>query len=142
MTRGMDDFKKADGRIDWNAYREYEVGIGKRCYQCGALIYVCHGRVQTRMCVSCKDLNEKHDRDVTHDDFVRCPRCGNRDKISDWDCDYGDEKYMDGEHEITCGECDHEYTITTHCSYCYTSPKMLTEEEKKALDEKLGPGGG
>jgi hypothetical protein len=134
---GMDDFKKEDGRIDWSAYSTYEIGIGRRCYKCRCLMYNTVSPLTKRLCYSCKELTEKPEREVTHDDYVRCPRCGHTDKISEWDCDSSVEVYTDGEHEINCSECDHAYTITTHVSYSYTSPKMLTDAEQKALDDAL-----
>jgi DNA-directed RNA polymerase subunit RPC12/RpoP len=72
--------------------------------------------------------------EVMHDDLIRCPKCGHQDCISDWDCDYSEEKYSEGEHTVACGECEHEYVISTRVSYSYTSPPRDKAEEKEEAD--------
>jgi hypothetical protein len=74
--------------------------------------------------------------EVTHSDLIRCPRCTHLDRISDWDCDYGEEKYVDGEHSVYCSACNHEYQITTHCSYEYTSPPVDAPKAATPSDDE------
>jgi DNA-directed RNA polymerase subunit RPC12/RpoP len=133
MSRtNMDDFKKPDGHIDWNAYHEAEVQAGERCMRCRSNIFSFNLFSEDksrgpRLCGSCKVMDQD-EGEITHDDFIRCPHCGHQDRITDWDCDYGREKYEEGEHEVYCRECDKEFEITTHVSYSYTSPPMKKDE--------------
>lgn len=32
---------------------------------------------------------------------------------------------------MTCGSCDHEFTVTTYVSYTFTSPEQAKEQEEK-----------
>jgi len=136
----IDDFRDEKGEIDWKAYRQAEIDTGERCYRCGDFImlsFVCDivGSLfnrepktpQKRLCPSCKSLDEKTGDEVTHERYIRCPKCGHQDDITDWDCDWGREKYEEGDHEVTCNSCEYEFIITTNVSYSYTSPPTLNK---------------
>ena len=118
----MDDFRKPDGQVDWAAMREAEIAAGERCYKCGAIIMLEQG-VRT-LCYNCKALLE--DGEVRHGCFVRCPACKDSWGIVDSE-DY--ECYEEGEHKVTCGECDHTFEVTTSVSYTFTSPEIIVEKQ-------------
>lgn len=113
----MSDYARPDGSIDWKRYDAAEMARGAKCSRCQAMIVFPNG--SPIVCGDCKLMDGREE--VNHDDFIRCPACGHRDRISDWD-DYGEAKYGDGEHDVECSKCEHCYVITTHASYSYTSP--------------------
>lgn len=128
----IDDFKNPDGSVDWVRYHAAQVASGEHCSQCRGLASYFHPPGHPTLCSSCQGLDKARDEEVLHDDYIRCPKCGHLDKISEWDgCDSGDVMYGDGDHTVSCSECDHEYMITTHVSCSYTSPAMIKEEEDK-----------
>jgi len=73
--------------------------------------------------------------EVMHENYIRYPYCGYQDKISDWDCDYAEEKYEEGEHEVSCSKCNKSFTFVTRVDYCYFSPPMISEESEGESNE-------
>jgi uncharacterized CHY-type Zn-finger protein len=72
------------------------------------------------MCNGCKDLGED-DGEVTHDSFIRCPKCRHSMNASD------SEKYdlyREGEHTTSCGVCGYDFTVSTNVSFTFTSPAI------------------
>lgn len=108
-------------KIDWGAYHHAEVAAGQKCTCCGDMIYPAKGHPSR--CSSCEDLDA--DPEVRHDHLIRCPACGNHWKPQDTE-DYK-TAHEDGDHEVNCPECDHEFTVTTSVSYTYTSPARLQD---------------
>lgn len=141
----FEDFRKEDGDIDWKAYNEARVEAGEKCYRCGDTmifagifsgLYGAKEHVPKRtLCGSCKSM-DKDSGEVTHDNMIRCPHCGHQSDISQWDCDYGEEKYTEGEHEVYCDGCTETFTIQTHVSYSYTSPPMLEKGDPEGDDDE------
>jgi len=123
------DFTDADNKIRWSAYRQAQVDNGEYCYRCDGYVAALQGAGHQTLCFDCRNLDERHDEDVDHYDYIRCPSCGKQDKITAWDCDYSDEKYVEGSHEVFCSGCDYKYEIQTNVSYSYTSPPRLKEEK-------------
>lgn len=39
--------------------------------------------------------------------------------------------YSEGEHEVTCIDCNHEFEVSTTISYNFQSPKRLKEKEEE-----------
>ena len=131
-TTQIDNFKGSDGSVDWVRYRTAQVANGEYCSKCRGLAAYFNPPGHPTLCSDCRGLKEVTGEEVTHDDFIRCPKCGHQDKISEWDgCDDGDVMYGDGDHAVSCPECEHEYVITTRASYSYTSPAMIKTEESK-----------
>ena len=52
--------------------------------------------------------------------WVRCPKCGTKEAS----CDI-DGMNEDGDHDVACGECGHEYIVNTMVSIDFCSPAML-----------------
>ena len=119
----MSDFQDSvTGKTNWAAYKEACLEGGQTCTQCGAMIYPRTGR--RSLCSDCQAL-DKNDA-VNHDSRIRCPRC--RHHWNPAECDEPTTAYEDGDHEITCEECGQEFTVTTHVSYSYDSPKMIQDQ--------------
>ena len=120
----LDDFKKPDGSIDWEAYTKAQVATGERCRKCGS--YILFGSGYAQECSSCKRLQT--DGEVAHESFIRCPACGQTfNPCGDYDV------YNEGENDITCPSCAHEFTIETRITCSFTSPARL--EDQTAEDE-------
>lgn len=125
----IDDHKKTDGSIDWSAYNAAKKRNGESCQKCGAYI-VLGGGGSPRTCHSCERLLK--DEEITHDKFIRCPKC--KKLWSPYDCEQY-EVFTDGEHEISCYECDHTFEVSTHLSFSFTSPELITEDSEDEEDE-------
>lgn len=125
-----DDYKKEDGSIDWNAYRKAEIANGDLCYQCGGSARLLGGPGHRVLCGSCERLSTRLNEEVDHASRIRCPKCGYVHVVDgDWD-HY--EIFAEGEHSLTCSECNHDFTIETHVSYSFTSPPRLDEKQEAA----------
>lgn len=122
------DHKGADGKIDWKAYnaaseaaRKADIDDGIYCYKCGT--YILFGRGGGRqLCGQCRGLHGSCE--TTHDRLVRCPKC--RNTFSPQEDHY--DLYGDGEHQVTCCECDHGFEVSTRVSYSFTSPALIAPE--------------
>jgi hypothetical protein len=119
-------FKKPDGTIDWDGYhaaseKETDARIerGEVCYRCRRLTVIGLPKAQgyRQKCYDCRMLEEP--KELSHPYEVRCPKCGYHWKVGDSD-DY--ELYEDGEHEVSCAECNTDFTVTTYVSYSFVSP--------------------
>lgn len=112
----FDDYQR-DGHTDYTAYRKAQVANGERCSLCDSFIAMPSGKVS--VCYHCKDIGDEEE--LTHHKFIRCPKCkGTFDP-------YENETYdvlEDGEHDLICPSCDHEFTITTQVSYSFVSPAV------------------
>lgn len=134
------DFKREDGSYDWDAYRaaekrekESRKESGRDCYKCGCYL-IFGGKGYRELCADCKSL--QHDRDEARSSsYVRCPNC--RDTANVWDGDSYDI-CTEGEHEITCESCNHDYTVTTSVSYRFESPALIDGQPDKDEDEDEG----
>jgi hypothetical protein len=121
----MDDFRKPDGNLDWTAYSKAEVANGERCDSCRSMLLHPTGRPRT--CGSCRDLAED-DGEVSHDERVRCPACKHTWNPRD------NEEYdllEDGEHSTTCGECGHDFEVSTSISWTFQSPALVEKKPKE-----------
>lgn len=124
----LEDHKKPDGSFDsesWNkAYtqeREDRKQRGELCIACGALII--HSSGLPARCRDCRAIDEPGSLD--HHAAVRCPKCGHHWKIMGSD-DY--ELFHEGTHDVTCGECDHEFEVETSVTYSFRSPERQAEK--------------
>ena len=119
----IDDYKTENGDIDWAACRAAQKAAGATCSRCGRYLFGAEGSPQE--CFSCLSLDKPEE--VAHDSTVRCPDCGYT-----WDVHNGDycELFEDGEHNVTCQECDHDFEISTSVSWSFRSPPRLPKIEK------------
>jgi predicted RNA-binding Zn-ribbon protein involved in translation (DUF1610 family) len=134
----FEDFKKADGNIDWSAYSKAQVENGDRCSQCGKSILFGGSGYQT----TCEDCGVLHRSKyaVEHGSFIRCPHC--RHEMNVYNCEMFDV-YQEGYHEIQCNLCDKKFEIETRISYSFESPDIIEdedEEDDESTTRTDGPG--
>ena len=129
----MDDYAvatKSGSSWDWAAYNAAKVANGEKCTCCGAFMFNHHGSPQ--QCTDCNSMKDDTE-ELTHDTFIRCPKCGDHwsPQASE---DY--EVFGDGEHDVCCGNCDHDFEVSTMVSYSFTSPERdgHAEEEEEVLE--------
>jgi len=118
----MEDHEDEHGKLDWKAYGAAQVANGDICSRCRSYVTAL-GVGHPRECYDCQALDKPEE--VTHNDTVRCPDCGYT-----WGAHGGDDydHLGDGEHNMMCPDCDHEFEISTSVSWSFTSPARL---EKK-----------
>jgi len=153
----LDDYKKEDGSTDWWAYKAAQKANGEICRECGDYIFGLRDHGFPRLCVACKGMYLSptlatilvmykmfvtstlapyrkllEGGEASHETYVRCPKC--RHQFNPGQSDYY-ELYSEGEHEVYCGMCDHEFEITTHVSFLFVSPPFVQESETEDEDD-------
>jgi len=121
-----ESFKNEDGSIDWKARKQANIDRGGECYTCGSFIFNIFDKPEhkcRRQCGECASLENKEELD--HSRYVRCPKCGYYWDPSETE-DY--QAFEDGEHSMTCGECEFEFEISTSISYNFQSPELEKNE--------------
>lgn len=121
----MEDFRGADGQVDWSALNKARIENGEQCYRCsrGFMIFA---KGHRELCQTCKRF-DSNDGEVDHHEYIRCPKCKARQTI-DYDS-HGSEVYQEGDHEVMCNQCDYRFTIETTVSYSFESPALLDPSE-------------
>lgn len=115
MTIRPDDFKDADGKLDWQGYCRARVEIGELCDGCGDLIIWAKGH--RSLCSDCERL-QNEPGEAWHQNLIRCP-CGAQYHASR----FGESGvYAEGEHELFCDTCEQEFAITVDVVYYFYSP--------------------
>lgn len=126
----FDDFKNDDNSIDWTAYRSARVDLGEVCSKCDT--YIMFGgkgyRVECGSCIALK----RDTQEVQHDNLLRCPACGH--SWDPGDCE-NYAVYSDGDHDVSCHECDHDFLISTSVSYTFTSPERVKDTAEESPTE-------
>lgn len=107
-----------DGVIDWDAYHAAEKQNGELCQECGTFILTPLGHPSS--CNCCLDL-ARNNGEATHEKWVRCPACNYHIDPND---DYF-ELFEEGENEVSCPECEYDFTVSTHVSHSFTSPPRV-----------------
>lgn len=117
----MKDFEDEKGHVDWKAYREAEEKAGEICFKCGTYIHSLTS--EYTQCGECKRLDKKEE--VYHTRFIRCPKCEHLFTPDEerWP-GVARDLYEDGEHEVCCQECEHQFEISTQVTYEFQSPKL------------------
>lgn len=118
------DYEGADGKIDWKSYRKAEVAAGERCYECGGIIIFGHG-YRTK-CAECRSLEEDRG-EVCNSHSARCPKCRHVMNVSN--CDLY-RLYEEGDHEITCQSCEHDFEVITVVQHMFRSPALIDESSE------------
>ena len=134
----FNDFKREDGSIDWEACRKAEVAAGERCKTCGSSVYTPRFGISIdspvigpKDCGECSDIGKPEE--LSHSQYFRCPKCGH---FNDPGYTENYKLFEDGEHEVGCGECDHDFTVSTSVSYDFTSPAMIQEDVEEDEDDQ------
>lgn len=125
----FNDHKNEDGSTDWESYRKAQIDAGDRCYKCD--VHISNVRIgifarqaSPQMCQACQHLAD--DCSVEHEQFFRCPVCGEVTLV------FENEYYelcQEGEHNVTCPDCDHKFEVITTVTYSFESPERITQEE-------------
>lgn len=92
------------------------------CYAC--LIQNELERVQLNV----REAKEDEDPDTYSTDYVICPYCGCELPT---DLSYEDfpEIYEEGDHKLTCPECDKDFRLTTSVSYSWETERIKDNEQ-------------
>lgn len=114
----MKDYEK-NGKLDWEAYKQAQINSGEICYNCRS--FILFGKGLKRLCHQCQSINEDTEY-VTHSKLIRCPKCKHQMDVHD--CELY-ELYEDGDHDISCNDCNHTFTIKTNASYSFESPELI-----------------
>ena len=105
---------------------DYEEHHCKMCGKYDKLAWVnggyCYDCLKLRNLAKVRESIEEGDPDTFSSDYVVCPYCGAA--ISDEDLIDYPELYEDGEHEISCIECDKKFKVDTSVSYSWETHKM------------------
>ncbi len=126
----LSSFEKEDGSIDWAGYQKAKIDNGERCYQCSSFILFANG--YKRLCARCNEMQSIEGM-VTHNNRVRCPKCRKEMGVQDYEL-Y--ELYEEGEHLISCQNCDCDFNVETEVNYTFKSPELLREEDNEEDDEE------
>lgn len=106
--------------------RQVKIDSGENCSRCGIWIFTLNGGPgHRRECIACRAISEDRG-EVSHTKYIRCPKCG--ESWNPWEGDDYDV-FEEGPSSVTCGECDHEFEVTTTVSYTFTSPERVAEPE-------------
>ena len=120
----MDDYRKEDGHVDWEAYEKARVDAGEKCMTCGSYISLLSRNTGPVECYKCRALAEDSDA-IYHSSHLRCPKCKHSwEACGDYD-DY--DRYEPGDHDVECPACEHEFMITTRVEYNFESPALEKE---------------
>lgn len=114
-----------DGKTDWKAYDKARKESGEVCYKCGS--YIVFSKRYMTLCDPCFKLRSYSNQgEVTYNTKgIRCPKCRH---VMDDPYEIGADIYQEGQHDIMCNSCDHEFEIETHVEFSWTSPAMIEVE--------------
>jgi NMD protein affecting ribosome stability and mRNA decay len=127
MSQEIDALKKEHDDLLAELRRKdaEDVARGRTCYRCGS--YVSLMKLDApgyrRLCFKCKSLEEVKG-EVIHTRFIRCPKCG-----KSWDAHKGDDHDLltEGEHDVTCPTCEHEFEVGVSVTYTFHSPARIEQ---------------
>jgi len=133
LAINYDDFRKEDGFIDWAALHAWERAHGERCMRCGRGILFPRASSGPALCPDCRELDTRVD-EVEHPSLIRCPNCEKQMRVfGDYDIDT--DLLYEGEHDVSCDECGHDFVVSTRVEYFFTSPKLGVEKEEEGAHE-------
>jgi hypothetical protein len=125
----MNNYRRENGSVDWDAYHGAQVIAGEICMQCGHYIFNFFGpdTPGPKKCGSCETLDIAIE-EVTHEDLLRCPKCKHlQPSCDEWESGIHNEDDLSN---IICNECEHEYEVETSITYSFRSPPLLEIKEK------------
>ncbi len=118
----MNDHRTPEGDVDWKSYKQAQIENGEICSKC--FEYILFSSNYRTTCNKCKQLLEPPE--ITHHKFIRCPNCLNA--FDPYETEWY-EVLSDGEHEVSCSECNHDFEISTYVDYSFRSPKEIEQKE-------------
>jgi hypothetical protein len=116
----------------YHRLHQWEVDNGQWCYRCGHIASYLSAPGYRKLCSSCENL-DLDKGEVTSGTYIRCPKCGHQFNPFETE-EY--HVFEDGEHEVTCGSCDHTFEVTTSVSYTFASPARVEEGEPEDEPEE------
>lgn len=91
------------------------------CPRCGGLRFYFRSPAP-EFCGDCMAMMQSVES-VTHERRLRCPHCRHEKPIPD----YEGKEYQEGDHDITCDECERDFEFITHIQYRWESPALKSE---------------
>lgn len=129
MISYMDFQDPTTKRVNWEAYHKAQIAAGEKCTQCGA--FILPGKGYPSKCAACSSLESSPD-EVYHHKEARCPACGETFDMFEHTQETEGNHLHDGDHEVTCPECSHEFQITTIVEWSFKSPARLPPQESES----------
>lgn len=126
----MERYQDEDGSVDWDRLHAAENADGSRCYKCGDYLVIAVGH--RRRCRDCENMATSKDA-VGHDKNIRCPRCKVETDPYEFEM-Y--ELFQDGDHDVTCQECNYTFEISTIVRYSFTSPPTVPWNDAEEAEEE------
>lgn len=124
------DFRNPETkRVDWDALRKAQIAAGEKCTQCGA--FILPGKGYPTKCRPCSQL-ESSAEEVHHHKEVRCPACGETFDAFEHAQETEGDLLHDGDHEVSCPECSHNFNITTFVEWTFRSPARIQNQETES----------
>jgi hypothetical protein len=115
-------FELCGGEGGASGAKEKKMSMFKNCSECGGCMMSANAG---SVCFSCRELGND-DGEVTHHDLVRCPHCKHLHSVSK---DLDGEGFDEDDNEITCHECNKDFTFRTSISYSFESPALASEDD-------------
>ena len=86
----------------------------------------CYGCSQKRHLQEIKEqlLSSEIDETSCESEII-CPYCG---EVNDYDCDYYDDIYTEGDKVMRCNCCEKEFNLCVNVSYSYDTSRLDEEE--------------
>jgi len=92
-----------------------------KCKKCGGHEYNFFG-ANHDVCGDCREFSSEDDEVISYKN-ARCPKCRKSTDLTDHQIN------GEGDLEVACGHCDHEFVVHVDITVSYTSPAMETAEE-------------
>ena len=143
----LSDYKvEGTNETDWAAYdaanaayRQAQIDCGEKCQRCHQYMpFAIFGGPlgntpgYRRTCSSCLSLATSRE-EVASDHFARCPKC--RHSWNPFDNGFAPDE---GENEVMCPTCEHEFTLDVAITYSFRSPALEPEPEPEPEPEDDG----
>jgi len=103
------------------------IAAGEECSRCGRYLFTSIFNTRPpgpRQCSTCNSRSEPEP--FQSDSELRCPSCLDVWSPSDSE-DY--QVYEEGEHDVACQGCGHDFIVSTMVTYDFTSPEQVGGEE-------------
>lgn len=116
-------------KVNWEAYRKAQIAAGEKCTQCGG--FILPGKGYPTKCAPCAQL-ESSPEEVQHHKEARCPACGETFDVFEHNQETEGNLLHDGDHEVSCPNCDHNFNITTVVDWTFRSPARIQNQEHES----------
>ena len=104
----------------------------RRCTKCGGTTWA-HEDMPA-LCGACT-IMQTDPNEIDHERLLRCPACGYMEGAKDA---LHDDEHSDGDQDVSCGKCGHDYTVRVDVSVLYTSPARPETGERPQVSTQEG----